>query len=235
MNYLSDPGYEPILRGVLSSPEDMAPRLVLADWLLEHADPEANRRGRAIQDALAGQSVRRRDARCLLGGLEARFAHWRVVHHLSPVAASPIGPNDSPVTFHMRLGFVYRVELDVRGWDEHAAFVFARHPITETQSSHLPRRVRLRKSGREAYVWHRRADTYNGWLPAGLFGAVLDQPEITVRAADFCGVPVPAADGFTGQAWRRDEAQDQAREALDRAIIEWGRRQAGLDPAGRAA
>lgn len=241
MTYLQDPEYQPLLNGVLADPADMAPRYAFADWLMEHPDPVANHRGRVVRNCLEGKSLYRKDAVVLLGGLDRHFRHWRVVSSLTDLARSdrffPGGADYA--TFQLRHGFAFRADMPIRLWDSHGAAVFAAQPIVEVRTGHLPRLVRLKRSGAEAQVWHTRTDTTAGRVPAGLLAATWYQPEMDVRmspgAGDFCGVLVPPADGSSERGWRRDEASDLAREALNRAVIGWGRERAGLDPAGRAA
>ncbi|MCI0463541.1 MAG: TIGR02996 domain-containing protein [Gemmataceae bacterium] len=114
-----------LLRAVCDEPEDDSPRLVYADWLEEHDQPERAEFIRVqleLANLPAGHRRRKLEAR-QQGLLEEHRDEW--VKPLEPVALTDYA--DDPYEF--RRGFVEGMDLDGEEFVEQAAEVFRLTPL----------------------------------------------------------------------------------------------------------
>jgi uncharacterized protein (TIGR02996 family) len=138
-----------LLREVLEAPDDDTPRLVLADWLEEHGEPDragfirvqvalarlAGEEGASVADDCqyprgwgAEERAMHRQARELFG----RNGHWSALRF---PGEAPYGGwvYHAPEWLHWRRGFLRTVRLPCRDFLDHAAALFATHPVTEVR------------------------------------------------------------------------------------------------------
>jgi uncharacterized protein (TIGR02996 family) len=110
----------PMLADVIAAPDDDAPRLVMADWLMERGDP----RGEfiAAQVRLASRAIfrsQRLDLRARASELLQRHRRqW-----------TDFGPAGKGAQWRFRRGFVVEVEAGAKELLEVAARLFAREPV----------------------------------------------------------------------------------------------------------
>jgi uncharacterized protein (TIGR02996 family) len=150
-----------LLREVLEVPGDDTPRLVLADWLEEHGEPDraefirvqvalarlAGEEGASVADDCQyprgwgpGERALHRQARELFG----RNGHWSVLRFPDE---APYGGwvYHAPEWLHWRRGFLRTLVLPSRAFLDRARLLFAAHPVTEVRLSdrepfdHAPR------------------------------------------------------------------------------------------------
>jgi uncharacterized protein (TIGR02996 family) len=113
---------EGLLHDVCSNPDDMAPRLVYADWLEEQGDPKSLARAEFIrvQVELAGGPDEKR-AKVLRRREEELLAEW------GKAWAKPVRKFFSKLTF--RRGFVERATLKALTFVEHAPTFLSLTPL----------------------------------------------------------------------------------------------------------
>jgi uncharacterized protein (TIGR02996 family) len=122
------------LQAIIENPDDDTPRLVYADWLEEHGDPDRAEfirvqieMGRGVADPETGHRLRQREV-CLLREHELR---WTTPLHGLVQRARFVR------------GFPERVTLLAEGFLRHAGAVFrlapVRHLILTEAAGHLPR------------------------------------------------------------------------------------------------
>jgi uncharacterized protein (TIGR02996 family) len=142
------PDWESLLRAVAAAPADDVPRLVAADWLNEHAQPERAEfiriqvelaRLEAAGDwASAAAETLRRKERTYLGPMATHRALWALEACPQLVRVTFQDEGGPPLesmrvagaerlTFHR--GFVQSVTCPAADWLRHGAEVRARQPI----------------------------------------------------------------------------------------------------------
>ena len=132
----SHPDWELLLKSIAASPDDDLPRLVAADWLDEHDEPE---RAEFIRVQIARQT----DARPELEWREKALWNNPYFGGLWAVEACPVLvglPFDSSGS-HLRVvgmervqfrrGFAFRVTCSAEDWLKHGAGVVPRQPVRE--------------------------------------------------------------------------------------------------------
>lgn len=220
-----------LLRAVLGRPDDDVPRLVLADWLDEHGQPERAEFVRfgcelARQDAedeaanrLGTNPLRGRERSLLLD-------HWKTwvpwADHGSSfeVILSGRWSFSGTPAVAFRRGFVAEIHLPVGQLLNHAADLFADHPITRVR----PGGVRPFHAGSGRWGWS--IDEADGgydvpWvLPPEVFG-YLPPPD------------PPFASYSPLRRWYTSEAR--AWEAVSVACVGYGRAINDLPPLDRWA
>src|SRR5262245_17786546 len=110
---------EAFLQAIIDDPDDDTPRLIFADWLDEHGDPERAEFIRLqceIEHLLPGDSRR--------PVLEDRIDDLLAEHEMDW-----LGPADALGTWEWRRGFVEEVDLDDSLTLEPARPQFERHPV----------------------------------------------------------------------------------------------------------
>jgi uncharacterized protein (TIGR02996 family) len=236
---LDAPGLAPFVRPIVDAPADAAPRLVLADWLDEHGDPERAAairleypppaRGRA-----AVSRERRRLAELVAGAVPKSWDLYPVIWlqlRRPREGAARSFPHDVGRTWFVdsrrpvfaaavRHGFIEAVGLPVRRFARHAAAIFAAHPVRWVAPTDL-----------------RPDDAYG---VAGQYGprhvwAIED------HRRGFYRLPIPIFSRLAGRVgtWfgervvhypRTEAGRADAFEDLSRALVAYGRELAGLPP-----
>ena len=148
MTGFDHPDWESLLRAVVAAPADDVPRLVAADWLDEHGQPERAefirvqvelaRLESAGDGASAAAEVLRRKGRAFLGPLATHRALWALEacpelvrvefrdRSAAPLEALQVAGAER-LTFHR--GFVEAVTCPADEWLQHGVEVRARQPI----------------------------------------------------------------------------------------------------------
>ena len=129
-----------LLASVLASPDDDAPRLVYADWLEEHGEPE---RAEFVRRQCRGQEPNR----------EVLYA--RVLHTTHDDTRGPLHlaeGNDWPIPdwwkrsdmpaidgiYTLWHGFVWAVTCSAADWLAHGDRILAEHPVTTVRLTTMP-------------------------------------------------------------------------------------------------
>lgn len=130
-----------ILADILDHPKDDTPRLVLADWLDDHGDPE-----RAEFIRYDGAHVFLRRPLKTYGGeggvwklvkcAGSRAVVWRQAVPLMTARGSWVWPVGTEITF--RRGFIAEVRCPLAAWEECGTALVARHPIERVGVTNLP-------------------------------------------------------------------------------------------------
>jgi uncharacterized protein (TIGR02996 family) len=148
MTGFDHPDWEHLLRAVVAAPADDVPRLVAADWLDEHRQPERAefiriqielaRLEAAREEASAAARALRWKERTFLGPMATYRALWALEACPELVRVEFRGRSATPLetmrvagaerlTFHR--GFVQSVNCPAVDWLQHGAEVRARQPI----------------------------------------------------------------------------------------------------------
>ncbi len=195
-----------LLQTVLTNPADDAPRLIYADWLEEHGDPDRAdfirlqiRRPADCPTQLppgrCGCRACDRAARRVRGLILSRLDGW-------------VGPVwDHLDGFDVKRGFLRWVEMDPTPFMALAHAQFARQPVEAVDLA--GRQPEATGPGSMAY-WYRagvRDPETPHDVPAELMAEMTGDPSATLSVHD-----TPA----------------EARAALSRACVAWGRRRANL-------
>lgn len=236
------------VRAVLEDPDDDAPRLVYADWLVEHGEEE---RAEVILTQIkyastkclpecfsprkigcvCGRDLLRLRAEDLLGSLPhggewlKSFAEiiWGTVRP-PPYNTRHFGstwiesPGGDLIKMRWSCGFISEIHLSTAAFLEHAEALFAAHPVTAVRLSDREPLENQFRHGRWAWM--------NEDVPIGGYqGTVARLPH---------GVPNalwPFLRGEHGVSYGRChwyDASEEALAALSRACVSYGRKLAGL-------
>ena len=114
------PAAPELVRAILDAPDDDAPRLVYADWLMERGDPRGEHIALQCRPARFEGDVFERAWR-----LEAEHA----VMWLAPLRALLA----DPAPMHFTRGFVERLVLDAGDWIAHGAAICELTPVREVE------------------------------------------------------------------------------------------------------
>jgi uncharacterized protein (TIGR02996 family) len=144
MTGFDHPDWESLLRAVVAAPADDVPRLVAADWLDEHGQPERAEFIRVqvelarLEADGAGVEVLRRKERTFLGPVATYRALWALEACPELVRVEFRGRSAAPLEamrvagaerLTFRRGFVEVVTCPAVDWLQHGAEVRARQPI----------------------------------------------------------------------------------------------------------
>jgi uncharacterized protein (TIGR02996 family) len=116
---------QPFLRRIIENPDDDAPRLVYADWLDEHDDPD---RARLIRDMFRSSPPYRVHA--LFPDLPRSFRiAWADGPYVGPCPRWPAGAI-------LRKGFVEEVSVTMRQWMRFGPALALQHPVRHVHLIH---------------------------------------------------------------------------------------------------
>jgi uncharacterized protein (TIGR02996 family) len=146
---------EAFIRQICERPEDDTVRLVFADWLEEHGEPE---RAEFIRVQMEAERMRGGGCAVVLGAMCDGKKEWCVrcglfrralkLHNPHTDSWLPrilpgerswsVSDEPPPETshgprYHWTRGFVSRIELPCDAFMQHAADIFAAHPVTEVR------------------------------------------------------------------------------------------------------
>lgn len=222
--------HDTLLRAALEDPNDLARRLVYADWLLDYGDATV---GQFVQ--LHVEMLRTSKVNPRFEQLEATIAegwkrHWQKVVGVGLLpgmlvelscgidcAARVSWPlsrsGQAEVVFWVRGGMVEHVATNMELFLSGARELFSRHPITSVEINNKDSIPELddghNQTGRAWVIWARaeNVDSYSHFWPAVM------APEYAGREGPFYYPSEP-----------------EATTDLRRRCLAWGRKQAGLPP-----
>ena len=110
----------PLIAAILAAPDDDAPRLVYADWLMERGDPRGELIALQCRPALFEGDVFERA--------------WRLEHAHGAAWQQPIRAlAREPGPLHFTRGFIERIQLDAADWIRHSEALCALTPLREIE------------------------------------------------------------------------------------------------------
>jgi uncharacterized protein (TIGR02996 family) len=219
----TDPDYAALLRAVLADPADDVPRLILADWLDEHREPERAEFIR-VQCELANHPgmncgvmyCSRRDPGGLCDSCQ-RYDALRQRELLTNFrAASWAGVNLPFNDFEYRRGFVAQVNMPLDGW------LSAGPNLVHTQP--LERVVLTDRRPLQVGMPGRRF----GWLLAESLSEPPAGPSITLPARLLPHLPPSTYENVPHDQTRRRwyKTEQEARDAASQACLAWAKEEA---------
>jgi uncharacterized protein (TIGR02996 family) len=160
---------EALLQAVFAEPEDDTPRLIYADWLEDNGRPAEQARAEFIRVQVALARAAEDDP--VSKALRARERELWNAHQEEWLQALPPPLRRKSVRFHR--GFFEELGLLPAVWIEHAAELFAHHPIHRMR---LPRMMTRTRAGGVAVIPH-----LSRLRELSLEGCRVDEPMRTLK------------------------------------------------------
>jgi len=223
-----------MLRQIIEWPDDDAPRLVYADWLDEHGDHERAEFIRVgieyaglQKTCICGSCVRLRgggqhhNGRCDGHYLRQQTMRLAMKHSIDWFALP--GP---PNTSNFDRGFVSMVQMECAAFMQHAASIFAAHPVTRVVL--VDKRPFLSRGDHEyGFSWWRSRSWGHITHPS-------DNSNLPDDLFEWCGLLHPKSrliwDGPQTNQHLGFHTESAAIDALSAACVYYGRELAGLRP-----
>jgi uncharacterized protein (TIGR02996 family) len=206
-----------LFKDILLQPEEDSYRLIYADWLEENGEPERAEFIRVSMELANCPSeditkreveLHKRQERLLTG----RPIDWVKEFNLIKWVDDGMGNSRSPYSF--KRGFVYKIELPLSSFLEHAEAIFTHHPITEV--------VLTDKEPYPTTDYEEGMGDHEcpGWSKEGDWSS--DEPETSKIVGQLFDLLTPKRKYNKG--WADYDLVKEAREALSNACVTYGRK-----------